>query len=145
MNSTARVSSIDALAAFREALIRFGDACADSVVSLQMESRRGAEWIEVERVAYWPAQARQASDDRKSAEINLERCEQAIRPSDRRSCYEQKKAVEQAKARMGLCEEKVRVVRKWAPQINQAQARFPHRTRQAQPTISNRICPRRSR
>ena len=118
MNQQARVSSLDALAAFRAALLRFGDVCSDSIVSLQLEARRAAEWVEVDRAAYWPAQYRRANDDHHSARVNLERCELSVGPDDHRSCYEEKKAVEAAKRRMRLCEEKVRVSRHWAQVIN---------------------------
>ena len=112
MNQSARVGSIDAIVAFRAALLQFAEVCDESLTSLALESRRGAERIEVERTAYWPAQARKASDDLNSARIALERCEQAIRPEDRRSCYEEKLALENARRRLRLCEEKSRVAKK---------------------------------
>jgi len=114
VNQSARVSSIDALAAFRVALLKFADDAMDGLTGLRLESRRGAEWVEVDRVRYWPAQARKASDDVNSARINLERCELAVRAEDRRSCYDEKKALERAKQRVRLCDEKVRTTKKWA-------------------------------
>ena len=124
MNQSARVGSIEALAAFRAALIRFAEECQDGATSLRLESRRGAEWVEVEQSRYWPQQAREANDAVHSARVNLERCELAVRPEDRRSCYEEKKALEAARRRVRLCEEKVRTVRKWAQIMNQEAREF---------------------
>lgn len=117
MNQQARVS-LEALDEFRAALLRFGDICNDAITTLQLEARRAAEWVEVDRAAYWPAQYRSASDNHRSAQVSLERCELSVGPDDHRSCFEEKKAVEQTKQRMRLCEEKVRTARHWAEMIN---------------------------
>jgi hypothetical protein len=122
--TSANVSSIDALAAVKAALLRFQTDVASALVTLEIEGRRPQEWIEQDRARYWPAQMRKASDDLNSARINLERCELAIRPDDKRSCYDEKKAFENAKRRLRLCEEKVQLVRQWRVKIQKEVEEF---------------------
>lgn len=122
--NTANLSSIDALRTLKAALARFQTDVEAALVALELESRRPLEWIEHDRSRYWPAQMRQASDDVNSARINLERCEIAIRPDDRRSCYDEKKAFAKAKERLRLTEHKVQVVRHWRMKIRKEVEEF---------------------
>ena len=66
------------------------------------------DWIEHDRARYWPHEARKASDAMAAARSELERQELAIRQEDKRSCYEARLALEQAKRRLRMAEEKVR-------------------------------------
>jgi hypothetical protein len=83
------------------------------VTQLLLEMRRAVDWIEHDRARYWPREMQRASDALLQARNDLERCEMSLRPEDKRSCYEQKIAVEKAKRRMRLTEDKVRAVRRW--------------------------------
>jgi hypothetical protein len=49
---------------------------------------------------------------------DLERCEMAIRAEDRKSCMVERKALERAKQRLRLCEQKVAIVRKWRVELH---------------------------
>lgn len=113
MNAPANVTSVDAIREFRAALLKFEHEMRDTMAELLMESRKAIEWIEHDRPQYWPAQARSASDALAVAANDLERCELAIRPDDKRGCHEQKMAVEASKRRLRFCEQQVEVVRKW--------------------------------
>ena len=62
------------------------------------------------------------------ARIALERCELAIDPDDRRGCYDEKKALQKAKQRQRLCEEKVQVVRKWLMKVKHEADEFSMQT-----------------
>jgi hypothetical protein len=115
----AKVSSIDALRHFRVALIEYQDDIIDSVTLLELELRRALNWIELDRANYWPAQARRSSDKWIAARTDLQRCELAIRPDDRKPCMVERKALDRAKQRMRLCEEKVTVVKKWVVTLRQ--------------------------
>lgn len=119
MNQSARVTSIDALSAFRTALLKFEENVRDALDSLGLQAQRGADWVESDRAAYWPAQERRARDDLQAAQVALERCEMAIRPDDRRSCYDEKQAVLAARRRLRLCESKIKLIRKWARVVRQ--------------------------
>lgn len=125
---SARVTNVDAIQAFRGALLEFGHEVSDSLSILMWEVRKVVEWIEHDRSQYWPAQVRQASDALVQARTDLERCEMAIRPDDRSPCTEQKKALERAKGRLRYCEQKVEAVRHWKRtlqhEINEFQGRL---------------------
>jgi len=124
MNRAAHVTSIDSVVEFRAALQRFASDVADAVTALELEARRSVDWIVHDRAKYWPAQVRRSSDLVQQARIDLERCELSIRPDDRPSCYEQKKALEIAKRRLRFCEEQVEVVRFWCRTLQHEHEEF---------------------
>ena len=113
MTTPVQVTSIDALRHFKLALEEFQTESRDAVTQLLLEMRRGVDWIEHDRTRYWPRAMQQASDAVVEARNNLERAELAIRPEDKRSCYELKILLEKAKRRLRLTEDKVRAVRRW--------------------------------
>jgi hypothetical protein len=113
MTTPVQVTSIDALRHFKVALEEFQAEARDAVTQLLLEMRRGVDWIEHDRTRYWPRAMQQASDAVIEARNNLERAELALRAEDKRSCYELKLALEKAKRRLRLTEDKVRAVRRW--------------------------------
>lgn len=113
MGRAADVKSTSAVRGFQQELIKFEAALRQIVEILMKEVHRGVEWIESDRSAYWPAQVRKASDRVAEARVNLERCELATNPDNRRSCYEEKKLLDQAKRRLRFSEEKVRETKRW--------------------------------
>ena len=124
MSRSAQVRSTDVLRAMRLALKEYEAEVRDAIEQLLLEARRAVDWIEQDRSRYWPRQARKASDDMQQARNDLERCEMAIRPDDRRSCYEQKIALEAAKRRLRLCEQKVRATKKWRVEVHHETEEF---------------------
>lgn len=120
----ANITSTEAVRRMRVALQQFRAAAQDALVQLELESRRPVEWIEQDRIRYWPEQVRKASDAVNSARIALERCELAIRPEDKRSCYDEKKAFENAKLRLRLTESKVQAVRRWRVKVKKEVEEF---------------------
>jgi hypothetical protein len=113
----ANVTSIDVVQRLRLALLAFQSDALAAVMNLQLEGRRPVAWIENDRGMYWPREGRRASDNLSEARINLERCEVTTSADDRRFCYDERKALERAKQRLRLCEEKVQLVRKWRVSI----------------------------
>jgi hypothetical protein len=89
--------------------------------------RRAVDWVEHDRARYWPREAQRASDAVLIAKNDLERCEAALRVEDKRSCYEQKIALEKAKRRLRLAEEKTRAVRRWRVAVHREADRFQGR------------------
>ncbi|MCH5374350.1 MAG: hypothetical protein JJ992_10250, partial [Planctomycetes bacterium] len=113
MSGSAHITSTEAVREFRVALQEYEADVRDAIDQLLLELRRSLDWVEHDRSRYWPAQAQRASDTVAQARQDLERCEMAIRAEDRRSCYEQRMALQKAKQRLRLCEQKVRAVRRW--------------------------------
>lgn len=118
MGRQARVTDLEVLRLLRSAMLTFEHDARESLEALRLEAQRGVGWLE-QMSRYWPAEVRRASDELQSARIALERCEMELRPEDRRSCYDEKRAVERARQRLRLCEEKVKLVRKWALEVGQ--------------------------
>jgi hypothetical protein len=129
MGQAADVKSTTAVRGFKQELMKFEAALRQILESLMREVDRGVEWVESDRTAYWPAQVRRASDRVAEARINLERCELATNPDDRRSCYEEKILFEQTKRRLRMSEEKVRETKRWLLAVRRESEEF--RTRLA--------------
>jgi len=119
MSGSAHITSTDAIREFRVALQQYEADVRDAIEQLLLELRRSLDWVEHDRARYWPAEARASADAVLRAQQELARCEAAIRAEDRRSCYEQRMAVEKAKQRLRLCEQKVRAVRRWRVSVQQ--------------------------
>ncbi|MCA9122987.1 MAG: hypothetical protein H6822_02955 [Planctomycetaceae bacterium] len=119
MNQAANVTSIEAIHAFRAALVKFEESALDSIVALELEIRRAVDWIEVDRRRYWPAQVKKASDELAQARNALERCQLKYGSEEAPPCYEQKKEYERAKQRLRYCEDQVRNVKRWMQIIRQ--------------------------
>lgn len=119
----ANITSIEAIRAFATAMMAFEDGAEDAAVQLEIEARRAVTWID-ELSMYWPKEVRKASDAVSEARISLEKCELTINAEDRRSCIDEKKALEKAKRRLRLSEEKVQAVRRWKMQIRKEVEEF---------------------
>ena len=120
---SANITSIEAIRTFATALIAFEDGAEDAAVQLELEARRPVAWID-ELSAYWPKEVRKASDSLSEARISLEKCELTISGEDRKSCYDERKALEKAKRRLRTAEEKVQAVRRWKVQISKEVEEF---------------------
>ena len=99
--------------ALRGALFQFEGGVREGLEMLVLEVRRAVDWIENDRRQYWPAQVRRASQRLTEARNELERCQLRYGSEEAPSCYEQKKALERAKRRLRLCEEKVKLTKAW--------------------------------
>ena len=119
MSSAAHITSTDAIRDFRTALQEYEADVRDAIAQLLLELRRSLDWVEHDRARYWPAEVRAASDAVIQAQNELARCESAIRAEDRRACYEQRMALEKAKQRQRLTEQKVRAVRRLRVSVQQ--------------------------
>jgi hypothetical protein len=116
MSQSANVTSIEALKRFRVAIQQYEQDTRAAITELVLEMRRAIEWIEIDRARYWPHQWRVASEAVTEARVSLERKQLTADSSDSPSCYEEKKALHQARQRMRLAEDKIRIVQRW--QVN---------------------------
>jgi hypothetical protein len=124
MNGSAQITSTAVVRDVKLGLDEFTADAQDAITQLMLEMRRAVDWVEHDRARYWPREAQRASDAVLIAKNDLERCEAALRPEDKRSCYEQKIALEKAKRRVRLAEEKVRAVRRWRVAVHREADRF---------------------
>ena len=124
MSGTANITSLDALRSFRAALVRFAADVEAALVALELEARRPVEWVEGDRSRYWPQQVRKATDLVSEARLALERCELRISTEDARYCYDERKALEKAKRRLRLTEEKTQATKRWRAQMHKESEEF---------------------
>lgn len=110
---SANLTDIDAVRRLKPALLEFVAKVSSALVSLDLESRRPMEWIEHDRGRFWPREAQRAGDAVIEARTNLERCRMALRDEDRRSCVDERKALEKAKRRLEFAEIRVRALPRW--------------------------------
>jgi len=110
----AKVRSIDAVGTFSAALKNFEEEATGALTSLDMEVRRALEWIHQERKEYWKQQVRRRQDKMAEARGDLERCLTYRSTDEQPSCHEEKIALEKAKRRLRVAEDKVQIVRHWA-------------------------------
>jgi hypothetical protein len=122
--NAANVTSLDALRGFRAALVKFAAEVEAAIVALELEARRPMEWVEDDRSRYWPQQVRKASEQVSEARLALERCEVRISSEDPKYCYDERKALERAKRRLQLAEEKTQAVRRWRAQMHKETEEF---------------------
>jgi hypothetical protein len=128
MAQSANVTSIEALRLLKAALVTFDEEVQAALVALEMEARRPVDWVEHDRRRYWPREVRKASDVVSEARLALQRCELTISGDDSRSCYDERKALQKAKKRLEKCDDKVRALRRWAPQIRKEVEEFEVQT-----------------
>jgi len=122
--SAANITSIQALERLKSALVQFGSEVNDALVALELEARRPVEWIENDRSRYWPDQVQKASNQVSEARLALQKQELTIDGSDARYCYAERKALDKAKRRLQLAEEKVQAVKRWELRIRKEVEEF---------------------
>ena len=113
MSRSARVQSIDALGFFAGALRSFGDEASVALAELEAEVNRAIQWVRYDLKEYWTRQIRLAQTEVAEARLNLERKQMFQDPDERRSFWEEKKALEAAQRRLRVGQEKLEAVRRW--------------------------------
>lgn len=111
---SARVTSVDAIVAFRAAVVSFLDRGPAALGSLRQETHRTMMWLEQEQPRYWQEQLRRGYDKIASARSNLDACRMKTIAGHRSACIEEQVALRKAKARVDYCLEQVDVTRRWA-------------------------------
>ena len=110
----AKVNDLAVLADFRAALADFAGQVRRALTDVQLEVRRGMEWITVDRPAHWRFEARRSGEALAHAKDELAHARTYKQIGDYiPACIDEKKAVEKAKKRLEHAEEKVEIVRHW--------------------------------
>jgi hypothetical protein len=121
MGQGARVSSIDILQTIAVALKKFHCEAGSSMDDLDVELHRALEWIFHDRKEFWTHERRVAEERVAEARIQLKQAQASRRIADYRpGCIDEQKALEKAKRRLQIAEEKVRAVQHWTTVIERA-------------------------
>lgn len=111
---SARVTSLDAIVAFRAAVATFLDRGPAALGSLRQETHRTMLWLEQEQPRYWQEQLCRGYDKVATARSALDACRLRTVAGHRSACIEEQVALRKAKARVDYCLEQVEVTRRWA-------------------------------
>jgi chromosome segregation ATPase len=115
MSNQAKVSSVDALDAFRAGLIIFQNKARRSLDDAGDELRRMRMWLQHDQRMRWENEARKCRKDLERAEAELM---SAKLSSLRDNINFQQNAVRKAKAALEHAEDRLRHVRKWSQQFD---------------------------
>ena len=110
MAEQAKISSIDALDAFRADLINYVEKARVALEDAEGEVRRTRTWLDVDRTGYWVNQMKLRTKQLEQAEAELYNAT-ITRPKESHAFY--KMAVVKAKRRIEEAEEKILVLKKW--------------------------------
>ena len=110
MSEQAKVSSVDALEAFRADLIQYVEKARVALEDAEGDVRRTRTWLDVDRTGYWTGQMKQRTKQLEQAEAELYN---VTLTSPQESHAFQKMAVLKARRRLEEAEEKMRLLRQW--------------------------------
>ena len=108
--SQANVKSLDAMRAFRVHLIEFSTVAMDVAASLQQQTHSFLDWVEHDRPNFWKNYMLRSFDVIAQARSDLEKCQMRTVADHRPTCYEEKLALQSAKQRLAMAQEKVESV-----------------------------------
>ncbi len=114
MGRLAKVTSIDVIEHFAAAMTCFGEDARTSLEGIDMEVRRALNWIQREQKDYWTQRIRRGWDEVNIARKELERKLMFYPGDDRPSTHDERLALEAAKRRLQLAQEKVEAVKRWS-------------------------------
>jgi hypothetical protein len=121
MPGGARVKSIDAVDEMDAALRTFRAEALAAMDELDGEIRRAVEWIEHDRKDHWEREVRRGYERVTEARVQLQLAQATRRIAERDpACVDEKKAVEHAKRRLEVAQQKVEAVRHWSRLIERA-------------------------
>jgi hypothetical protein len=119
MSRAARVVSIDVIQRMTVALGIFAEEADQALTDVEIEVRRAAQWVRVERREFWNHQLRIRQEQVTAARINLERARMFTgMEGERKSCVDEMKALEKARRRLAVAEEKVAAVKRWTQVVD---------------------------
>ena len=110
MSDQARISSIDALEAFRADLIHYVEKARVALEDAEGEVRRTRTWLDVDRTNHWKAQLKKRTTKLEQAEAELYN---VTLTSPGESHAFQKMAVVKARRSLEEAEAKVLILRQW--------------------------------
>jgi hypothetical protein len=117
MNRQVNVWSIAALRRFQLALREYGEAIQDVLASLQLESQRTVDWIQLDQMAYWPHQIRVAEETLNEALNRLQLKQLTLDGRDAPSCSEERDAVYRGRQRLRYSQQQLSRTKQLAPQV----------------------------
>ncbi|MBY0524668.1 MAG: hypothetical protein K2R98_14790 [Gemmataceae bacterium] len=120
MSESARVTSIEAVKEWREALCVFRAEAQEALTSVEMDIRRTFDWLD-EQTRFWQVEARRWDDRVVQARAELLRRQMMTTPTGREpDTTEQQKQLRQCQERLRHAEAKVEKARQLGPVLRRA-------------------------
>jgi len=116
MEGQARVGSIDALEAFRAALIRYTERAKRALDDVTGEVKRTRGWLETEQRQKWENEYRRRARALEQAEQELFSARMSAMKNDKSA---QQMAVNKARRKLQEAEEKLAVIKRWRQAYDQ--------------------------
>lgn len=118
MSEQVKVADVRVIERFRAAYASAIEAFALALQDAQSDMQRTEVWLDVEMAGYWQKELRKAQDQVVMCKSALFR-KQEIKatPEARPSVVTEKRALDKAKRRAALCEEKLRAVQRWKNEL----------------------------
>jgi hypothetical protein len=129
MGRSARVTSIETVERFRNALCEFAKDAKDSLGAVDMQIRRTFDWL-TERLKHWQHEVRVRQEELVRAKIELTSRKYANRDGKGPGTTDQEKAFRKAQARLQEAEDKVAACRRWHPLLDHAVKEYQGPARQ---------------
>ena len=116
MPERAKVTSLEALEAFRSRLIIYRDKAGRVLDEVAEEVLRTRVWLQSDRITFWEGQIRKRH---KELEMRQQELFSAQLSGLRDASFVQQQAVQRARRSIGEAEDKLRVVKQWSRQFDQ--------------------------
>lgn len=123
MADQARVTSIEAIEAFRPSLVKFIEECSAALLSAEADAGRTAMWLRGDMLPFWKKQVRIRQENLTRAKSQLT-IRQHEKDGESRATVDERKAVEKAQRRLAEAQEKYERTRAWARKLEKAQDDF---------------------
>jgi hypothetical protein len=120
MPISANVRSVSSIEDFRGSLGRFQEEAAGTISSLRQEVNRFLDYIEHDRPAFWRQEMRKAFDEVAKARSELNRKQIVTVAGHKAECIEEKQALERAKRRLEMAQQKIEICRQWNTKAHDA-------------------------
>jgi DNA repair exonuclease SbcCD ATPase subunit len=119
MSQSARVTSIETVQRFRNALCEFGKDVLDTLCAADMQLRRTSDWL-IQISRFWQREIRVRQEELTRAKIELTSRKYACRDGKGPGYTDQEKAFRKAQARLAEAESKLANCRRWKPLLEHA-------------------------
>ena len=118
MSKQAKITSVEALDSFRAAVVQFRSLTMRGLSGVQQDVRRLQYWVDKEQPMAWRQRVRKSQAEMDNARSDMERAK-ISRPNDTAQMFfEQRRAMERARAKQREAEERLELLKKWSRRLD---------------------------
>lgn len=132
MGPGADVRSVEAIETFRQSLITIHEDAREALVAASMEIRRMMQWLDQDHRLHWEQQLKRRREEVSQAKADLARKRLQGSQDSKPSVVEEKDRLRAAERRFEEAEMKLKLLKKWSRQVQQAAMLFEGHARNLQ-------------